>query len=112
MSCYSVTCPPSANDMWVLTKLGMAKSHTYKRWLTTAGLELNIQRARPISGPVDIVIKAPANGRRDLDNHCKPVCDLLVAQGIIEGDRFKTVKNISLSWHELPALLVELRAAA
>lgn len=107
---YSVTCPPSANDMWQRTRNGFALSKAYKQWLTTAGLELNIQRAKPIKGPVSISIKAPANGRRDLDNHAKPVCDLLVAQKIIDGDRYKTVKAINLSWHDLPAMLIEITA--
>lgn len=108
---YSVTVPPSANDMWQRTRNGFALSRAYKQWLTTAGLELNIQRARAFAGPVHITITAPENGRRDLDNHCKPICDLLVAQKIIPTDRCKTVRKITMDWHEQPAVLIQLEAA-
>lgn len=110
--CFSVPPPPTANLIWRHARGRHFKSRDYQAWMTEAGMLLNVQRARPIPGPVSISIAAPENGRRDLDNYLKPTVDLLCQMQIIDGDRFKTVKALSARWHAQPAMLIEISALA
>jgi len=100
----SITPPPSANRMWTSNH---RKTPEYRAWETEAGWQIMAQRPKCVDGTVMITIYAPANGMRDLDNHAKPTLDLLVKLGLIEGDRFKTVKRIVMEWHDKPAMLIE-----
>lgn len=108
MSIYAVTAPPSVNRMWRFGNTRFGKSDEYTAWLNVAGIELNCQRARRIAGPVQLTITAPANSRRDLDNHAKGSIDLLCKMNLIDGDRFKTVKRIVMEWHDKPAMLIAI----
>ena len=112
MNTYAVTAPPSANRLWRSGNTRFGKSDEYTAWLNVAGTELLCQRARPTFGPVQLTIKAPNNGRRDLDNHAKGAIDLLCKQRLIEGDRFKTVKRIVMEWHDQPAMLIAIEPFA
>jgi crossover junction endodeoxyribonuclease RusA len=102
----SCSPPPSANKLWQRTKHGMTKSAEYRAWLTEAGWQIKAQHIQPIAAPLQIALYAPANGRRDLDNFCKPCLDLIVGLKLIDGDRFATVKKITMEWHTDPAMKI------
>ena len=104
----SCTPPPSANRLWQRTRNGMTKSREYRAWLISAGWEVKAQQVKAVGGAVTLTMSVPANGRRDLDNFIKPVCDLLVSLKLIDGDRFKTVKRITMEWHNKPAMLIQI----
>lgn len=110
---YAVTVPPSANKMWIRTPKGMARSTAYRDWLKIGWTEIMSQgRGNLFAGlPVKITLHVPENGRRDLDNHCKPVIDLLCHAQVIDGDRNKTVRAIDMRWHDQPSMLIEIEAA-
>lgn len=63
-----------------------------------AGYQLNLQRPTRLTGKVGIEIACPRNGRRDLANHEKAVCDLLVKHKIIPDDRH--IERLTLRWHD------------
>ena len=104
---FSCTPPPSANRMYVK---GRIKSREYRAWLTEAGWQIKARNIQILSGPVSLELHAPAATKRDLDNHVKPTCDLLVSLNLIDGDRFKTVKRIVLEWHDQPAMLIRIES--
>ena len=104
----SCTPPPSANRLWQRTRNGMTKSREYRAWLISAGWEVKAQQVKAVGGAVTLTMSVPANGRRDLDNFIKLVCDLLVSLKLIDGDRFKTVKRITMEWHDKPAMLIQI----
>lgn len=103
MFTVKLPCPPSANSLFTSFHNGRgierAKTLPYKQWINAAGWALNINRCQPIKGPVSVLIEAPENGRRDLDNHVKPVMDLLVGMSLIQSDRNRCVRRIELAWH-------------
>lgn len=95
---YYVTPPPSANNLFFNGKKGRVKSTEYRLWQTTAGLQLNIQRARPCIGQVAVDYSVPRNNRRDLGNYEKALSDLVVKHGVISDDR--RIGWITLRWHD------------
>ena len=101
----SCTPPPSANRLWTSNH---RKTPEYRAWLNEAGWQIKTQKAVSIAGPISVIISVPGNGRRDLDNHCKPTLDLLSGMSLIDGDRFKTVKRITMEWHDKPAMLIQI----
>ena len=95
---YYVNPPPSANNLFFNGKKGRVKSAEYRLWQTTAGLQLNVQQAKPVAGRVDVEYSVPRNNRRDLGNYEKALSDLLVRQHIIEDDR--KIERIVMRWHD------------
>lgn len=99
MSTFKLPVPPSTNNLFFnLPKGGRAPTGQYKQWQKEAGLLLQSQKARPIKGPVRIDMKVQDAGRFDLGNIEKPVTDILVKMGVIEGDHRAIVRGISLDW--------------
>ena len=91
--------PPSVNNLFInVPGRGRIRSPKYRAWQSEAGWRLRHQRAIPIKGPVTVEIVAirPDARRRDIDNLAKAVCDLLVANNVIEDDRM--VNRIASEW--------------
>lgn len=91
--------PPSVNNLFInVPGRGRIRSPKYRAWQSEAGWRLRLQRALPIKGPVTVEIVAirPDARRRDIDNLSKAICDLLVANNIIEDDRM--VDRIASEW--------------
>lgn len=81
--------PPSVNALYANVKnVGRVKTHAYKVWQKEAGLRLNLQRPKKVSGRVRIAIRAvpPDRRKRDLDNLEKAIMDFLVDMGVIDDD--------------------------
>ena len=85
---FELPVPPSANALWFNAPgRGRVKTATYQSWLEEAGWALKEQRVTRIPGTVGLTIIAGLPERsRDLDNLCKPICDLLQGNSIIEND--------------------------
>jgi crossover junction endodeoxyribonuclease RusA len=96
MATIFLSMPPSTNSIWRSVNGRNIVSARYREWKKTAGLELMAQRPVRHLGPVAVTIMlVPPDKRRfDLDNRVKPVLDLLVSGGIIEGDDSRIVKRI------------------
>jgi len=102
--------PPSSNNMFV-NGHGRHKSGPYKQWVTSAGWMLKPQMVGRVPG---LVVLHMTFGRptatSDLDNRIKPVCDLLVTNGLIDDDRF--VQGISAWWGTAPGCQIVIERAA
>ena len=107
MTIFSCSPPPSVNRMYIK---GRIKSEAYRAWLSEAGWQLKAQNVRPVPGPVSLNISCPENGRRDLGNHEKPMTDLLVRMGLIEDDRNRIVRKITLEWTDQPSMLIRIES--
>lgn len=96
---YDLPLPISVNELYFnLPNGGRGKTQRYKAWVHDAAMILLCQRARPVSGPVRLEILVSEKSKADLDNTAKCVCDALVARGVIEDDRKKFVRGISIDW--------------
>lgn len=63
------------------------KSEKYRRWISQAGYEIELQKPGRIDGAYGIRISVPKKTRIDLGNAEKAISDLLQAHGIIANDR-------------------------
>lgn len=79
-------------------RAGRRRSPQYLQWQIEAGWHIQVAKQKPIDGPVSITLLVAENGRRDIDNFFKPICDVLVAHRLIPDDRNKYVREIHASW--------------
>lgn len=84
---FTVPLPPSTNALYVYAGKRRIKSAAYDTWLERAGWTVKAQLPKPVEGRVRVLIEAPLNLRRDIDNAQKPVLDLMVKLGLIGDDR-------------------------
>lgn len=76
------TYPPSVNAIWRHTGKRVYRTPQYMSWLTTAGQEWLVQRAKlkvkSIQGPfrATIILVPPDKRKRDVDNPIKALLDL------------------------------------
>jgi len=97
----SLPSPPSTNVLYRNVKgVGRVKSSDYKDWIKSSSLMVSFQHAKirhlTIETPVSINVRVgDCNVMRDLDNHLKPLADILVHTGIIRDDNMKYVSRIS-----------------
>lgn len=104
--------PPSVNKMYRNVQgVGRVKTSVYKSWIEAAGWGI-VHKDLSIPGPVVVSMAIPTNNRRDLDNHAKPILDLLVLHKVIDSDRCKTVRGISMHWHDDSQVEVTVEPAA
>ncbi len=93
--------PPSVNALYRAVGGRSILSERYRKWKAEAGAELMAQRARPVLGPVSVLVElCPKDKRRrDIDNAgFKAILDLLVTMRIIEADDSRCVKEIIGRW--------------
>lgn len=107
---YELTMPPSLNNMYPSgAGGGRYRSPEYDAWIRTATKELEAQRARPVVGRVEIAITLEDRAHRyDPDNRVKPLLDLLVKLGLIDGDSHKTVRKIVVQIGDVTGARVEI----
>jgi len=113
MIALTLPVPPSTNALFKnVAGRGRVKTVEYSRWLKHADAAFYCARPKPISGPVEITILCEENNRRDLGNYEKSVTDWLVRCDLIDGDRCKVVRKITLAWHAGPGCSVVVRSCA
>jgi Holliday junction resolvase RusA-like endonuclease len=96
----TIPTPPSTNAIWRAVNGRVIKSAEYRAWITQAGLVLMSQRPKSVTGPCNVRVCCETNGRRDLDGYLKATLDLLVTHKLIDSDRCKTVRQITLDWSD------------
>ena len=69
----------------------------YKAWKRHAGLELNLARPVPMTGPWRLAIELPRDARGDADNYIKPLADLLVTHKVTPDDRHMELGSVTKS---------------
>jgi len=105
--------PPSTNNLYLNVRGhrgGRIKAPRYRLWLKQAGLELLVQRPRPVHGPYRLSIELPRSTRGDVGNREKAISDLLVAHGLIDDDRYAVA--ISISKNGQPGCYAHVRVQA
>lgn len=92
--------PPSANAMYRNAPgKGRVKTKVYQDWIKAAGWEVAVQNPGCISGPYHLQISVKrASLRKDIDNFCKPVSDLLVSMGVVDDD--SDAESVSAYWSD------------
>lgn len=107
MTLYTLTTPPSANNLFRnVPGKGRVKTDRYKRWLEAAAWEVRLQHTGPaLEGPtaVSITLKRPSKNS-DLDNRAKGPIDALQAGGAIAND--KQVTCLTMAWANHPGCRV------
>ena len=94
--------PPTTNNLFT----GVRKridSPRYASWKREAGWELLRQRPPRIRGPVAVLIEvslSESNDTWDLCNREKATMDLLVTQGVIQGDNRPFVREFAMRWND------------
>lgn len=85
---FSVTLPPSVNNLYPTVRGRRIKSRAYKSWLDRAGWDIVEQLGhRPhVGGRVEVRLLVGVDHRSDIDGRCKAMLDLLVTMGIIDDD--------------------------
>lgn len=91
--------PPSTNNLFATYRGRRVKSREYKAWLAaTAPLLLELRRPKSLPAEITAIIFGKVNAARDLDNFLKPLCDSIVAAGVIPGDSLKYVTRLRISY--------------
>lgn len=113
MTSYDLPLPISTNALYFNREGGgRRKTQRYKAWVHDAAMILLCQSARPVAGPVRLLIEISEKSKCDIDNAAKCVLDALVARGVIEDDRKKFVRSISLEWSsEVEGIRVTIKPA-
>ena len=88
--------PVSTNGLWRAFRGRNILSEPARKWAKAAAMELMIQKARPIKGPVSILIELcpPTKRAFDIDNRLKAPIDLLVRNNVIESDDDSIVREV------------------
>lgn len=97
---YTLPYPPSVNALFTNRRGGRSRTKAYDAWLYEAGVELLRQGARQLTGPVAVYIDAylPDKRVRDIDNICKPCLDIATKRSLIDGDDWRTVQYVGVSY--------------
>ena len=59
---------------------------------------------------MEILLSDTRNG--DCDNRIKAVSDLLVSNGIVQGDQKKYMRGVSIEWAEIADCIVRLNSVS
>jgi Holliday junction resolvase RusA-like endonuclease len=95
--------PPSVNSIRTVARGRMISSAAYRDWQQEAGAHLVYQGFQAVDGilipgQVEVEIEFGRSSKRkfDIDNHAKPILDLLVTYGLIEDDNNTILTRLSL----------------
>jgi Holliday junction resolvase RusA-like endonuclease len=86
--------PPSVNNLFKTAGNRRVVSQQYSSWRIANGWEIQAQKPGSLKGPVRIDIKLEDGRRQDASNSVKAIEDLLVQNGVIEGDGPKHVRDV------------------
>lgn len=110
---FAVPCPPSVNALYLnVPGKGRVKTRRYRDWIKEAGLMVMASRVGCIDGPVKVDIALPQSMRGDTDGRIKALLDLAVRLGLIEDDKGKIVRELTIGYAARVDALVTIRRAA
>jgi Holliday junction resolvase RusA-like endonuclease len=90
---------------------GRYPTKLYENWKTAAAWELKAQQPPTVTYRCELVIDLDDTQRGDCDNRVKPILDLLVSQGVLQGDQKKYVQRVSVGWEPTSGCRVTIRGA-
>lgn len=82
--------PPSTNHLYAnVPGVGRVKTMRYKQWIKAADKYYlaQLRNIKPVSGPISLAIRLPANTRGDTSNRIKAAEDYLVKRQITGDDK-------------------------
>ena len=94
----ALSWPPSTNALFRnVPKVGRVRTKEYDRWRGVAGWELQAQRPKKFTAPVEVIVELnpPTKHALDLDNRNKALLDLLVTHQVIPDDSTKYVRSVT-----------------
>ena len=104
--------PPSTNNLFVNKGRSRVDSPKYAAWKRLAGWDLLRQHPPRIKGPVNLLIEvslSESNDTWDITNRTKATEDLLVSQGVIQGDNRPFVREVTSRWADVSGVRVTIR---
>lgn len=110
---YRLPYPPSTNNLYLNAPgKGRRKTERYRIWARAAGNEILAQQRVHIGGQVHLTITLTPkpNSDPDASNSIKPLEDLLVNMGVIDGDSRKIVRKLTVEWDDADDTQAELGA--
>lgn len=106
--------PPTTNNLFRSIGRKRVRTQHYDAWIEAAGWELVRQRPPRIKGPVAVTIEVSdveSSSTWDVCNREKATMDLLVSQGVIQGDNKPFVREVTLRWNpSIRGVRVTIRA--
>ena len=87
---------------------GRVLSTFYRSWKIEAGWMLKTQKIQPLLGQFKMEILLADSRSGDCDNRIKAVSDLLVSNGIVQGDQKKYMRGVSIEWAPIADCVVRL----
>jgi Holliday junction resolvase RusA-like endonuclease len=105
----SLPVPPSTNALFTAISKRRIKTRAYRRWLDSAGWEIQLQKQGCMGAGFECEITLPLSTRGDIDNRVKPALDALTRFGVIRDDR--DCRSLTVRRGNLTEMLVTLRAA-
>jgi hypothetical protein len=87
---------------------GRILSTFYRAWKIEAGWMLKAQKVKPHIGQFKLEIQLDDTRRGDCDNRLKAPVDLLVSNGIVEGDQKKYMRGVSIEWAKVTDCVVRI----
>lgn len=90
----AISFPPSTNNLFATLGRRRVTSKEYSAWREANGWEIQVQKPGSIKGRVRLDIKLEEGRRQDASNCIKAIEDLLVTNGVIEGDGPKHVRDV------------------
>lgn len=111
----NLSMPPSTNNLFINKGKSRIDSPKYAAWKRLAGWELLRQHPPRIKGPVSVLIEVSlreSNDTWDLTNREKGCLDLLVSQGVIQGDNRPIVRKFAMEWADVAGVRITLRSLA
>ncbi len=105
--------PPTTNNLFTGVGRRRVKSVKYAAWCSHAGWELLRQHPPRIKGPVVLLIEvstAESTDTWDVTNRTKATEDLLVTQGVIQGDNRPIVREVTSRWADVAGVRVTIRS--
>lgn len=103
VAAFALPVPPSLNNAFATYRGRRIPSREYKAWRQLAAIQIGKVTSRVQSPVVVFIIIRGGKGfpiTSDLDNRIKPVLDLLVSLGVLEGDSIQHVRHVGIEYRE------------
>lgn len=110
---FQVPLPPPLNSLFAnVPGKGRVKTGRYRAWIKEAGWSILAARVGHIDGPVSVKITLPNTARGDTDAYAKATLDLCVRHGLIEDDRGRIIRSLTMDFGDVDGAKVVIRRAA
>lgn len=103
--------PPSANNLFRGAGKRRVTTDAYRAWRTAAGWEIRAQHIPLTVGAIAVeyqIERVADRRRRDVENYCKALSDVLVSAGVITDDSL--IERVTIGWADVVGVRVTVTA--